>query len=599
MKTPFSLSLLIVSILLLLLGSCASIPRDEEKTDSLILLYQTASEVTKENRSAAVVSITLSGPVEITLSIPKRGVPLAYEVAPPGTYQLSSIQLKSKRVVPVIERKEITLHPSSVLLLPWSIPSPVLKNEISEQDLRFLPPGEQKEVSALVTSHFRFRSWQNTDYFGFGAYSPRTILEEDRLTVLVETVPSGAEIIIDGEDWGKSPIETKLSVGKHFIRTGKDGYQPLRRFFSVDREGPLTFTLETGEDISEIELRYHLLSTPFVNIGDPEFDYLASVFSDTIGRSLMREDYLTVTTYPEDLWVSDQEAASIISYGETTGAQLIITGRYYARGEELFIHAILLDVGTELIKTSTTYIGKAGYEVFDSIDTMVEKFLTGVHKALPDAGKRVVEKRSDFDEEYRKFEERVAEQDIIDTRHRRENSLDAAIYYGAVPDSISLVTTGKIKMRVDGPTIGLCLGYEHAINPSLSMVMRFIPSFSGKIDEEESQIFEFPLYIGPRYTFSTLNADIYFGLLAYLRYATAKTFVDETDSETRGPFFLVGGSADVGVKAYTHKSRDSLPSYFNAGILMGFPGYRVELGGEGSVFYPFEIWLYVGYGSRL
>jgi hypothetical protein len=181
----------------------------------------------------------------------------------------------------------------------------------------------------------------------------------------------GAEIIIDGDDWGKSPIETKLSVGKHFLRTGKEGYQPLRRFFSVDQEGPLTFT--------------------------------------------------------------------------------------------------------------------------------------------------------------------------IDTRHRRENSLDAALYYRSIPDSIDLAVLGTSKLRVDGPSLGLCLGYEHAINPSLSMVMRFVPSFSGKFDEEESQIFEFPLYIGPRYTFSTLNA----------------------------------------------------------GILMGLPGYRVELGGEGNVFYPFEIWLYAGYGSRL
>ena len=46
---------------------------------------------------------------------------------------------------------------------------------------------------------------------------------------IVETVPLGARVFIDGEEVGASPLRREVVAGRHIARAEKDGYAPLER----------------------------------------------------------------------------------------------------------------------------------------------------------------------------------------------------------------------------------------------------------------------------------------------------------------------------------------------------------------------------------
>ncbi|HSB08478.1 MAG TPA: PEGA domain-containing protein [Blastocatellia bacterium] len=65
----------------------------------------------------------------------------------------------------------------------------------------------------------------------------------DQLVIL--TVPSGADIKLDGKDYGHSPVKLeRLAVGTYTISITKDGYEPDERAISVLDSGPLEFKLK-------------------------------------------------------------------------------------------------------------------------------------------------------------------------------------------------------------------------------------------------------------------------------------------------------------------------------------------------------------------
>src|SRR5262249_29219573 len=65
------------------------------------------------------------------------------------------------------------------------------------------------------------------------------------VTVKVKTDPTGALLTVDGEQQvGTTPMDVKLSVGKHKVRATSNGYDPAERDLEVTSAmDPVTITL--------------------------------------------------------------------------------------------------------------------------------------------------------------------------------------------------------------------------------------------------------------------------------------------------------------------------------------------------------------------
>ncbi|HXX30534.1 MAG TPA: PEGA domain-containing protein [Myxococcaceae bacterium] len=53
-------------------------------------------------------------------------------------------------------------------------------------------------------------------------------------TLVVETAVPGADVTLDGEPWGKTPVTRTLVPGKHEIRVEAKGFYPVERLVSVE-----------------------------------------------------------------------------------------------------------------------------------------------------------------------------------------------------------------------------------------------------------------------------------------------------------------------------------------------------------------------------
>ncbi|MBI2930553.1 MAG: protein kinase [Planctomycetes bacterium] len=111
-----------------------------------------------------------------------------------------------------------------------------------------------------------------------------------RLTL--HTTPGGAEVFIDGDPAGRTPVETQLARGRHAVRMRKPGYRELA--FEVDVAGGRSelrreqleeragrVTLESEPSPAEVRLtgaKRLTLQTPVGTLTLPEGEYRAEVF---------------------------------------------------------------------------------------------------------------------------------------------------------------------------------------------------------------------------------------------------------------------------------------------------------------------------------
>jgi len=112
---------------------------------------------------------------------------------------------------------------------------------------------------------------------------------------------------------------------------------------------------------------------------------------------------------------------------------------------------------------------------------------------------------------------------------------------------------------------------------------------------------ELPLYLGPRYAFMGAKNDLYFSLLGQFRSVTPVTLTDDELGESKefGPFWITGMSVDTGFKFYLYNRMSAAPLFINFGMLLGVLQYRFELDFSDPENVPLEMWLYLGFGSRL
>ncbi len=76
----------------------------------------------------------------------------------------------------------------------------------------------------------------------------RAVPPADAGVLHVVTDPPGAEVSVDGEPRGSTPIELKLPPGRHALRVDRDGYQPAVAHVRLPARGDLEVSRRLWRD---------------------------------------------------------------------------------------------------------------------------------------------------------------------------------------------------------------------------------------------------------------------------------------------------------------------------------------------------------------
>ena len=104
----------------------------------------------------------------------------------------------------------------------------------------------------------RYRSWQQTLSVSAGVHQnlePVTLLPADGILAL-QSRPSGANVTVDGEFQGQTPVELSLEPdGEHRIAVFKPGYSRATRTISLQAEEQRELTVSLKPQLGDVEVR--------------------------------------------------------------------------------------------------------------------------------------------------------------------------------------------------------------------------------------------------------------------------------------------------------------------------------------------------------
>jgi TolB-like protein len=595
------------------LSGCGGMPTPRADDDCLFLLMSDNPQYKSRETYEWKDIIDFEGPTPFSITVGHLPMKLHMRRIKPGEYRVKRRYLRFPGGIlrDVSMRESFTLEPYTIYLFPRKIIDVQNQQGDALPGYEVVSPDDQRWVSQTVSDYVSFSEWIGSNFEGFGPYKPRFSLEQKAYDFHIASNPAGATVYVDGTDWGSAPVTAKLEPGKHQLVLQKEGYADTRSFVNVETEGEVAIDLislaDSGTAIPAFD-RISLLLVPFKNIGSDEHDRWKTVFPDSLKVGLIQDERITVVDTSQSVGgeaLKDVSLRPDFSYAESKGINLLVTGHYLIKDEKVMVHAVLFDVKSEMVKTSVSYTGPSGILLFNSIDEVSQKFLDAVDKQLPEVGSEVVEERESIKSRIVSYDKKLTERQIVDKRLERPFSFSGNFIWGAMFDTIDDDPFFDNSMRSDGPPLGLGLTGELGIVGPLSLTMMFNPVYSfyagNQGAESDGPVFDFPLYLGPRFSFMSTRNDIYFSLLGQMRYITGAHLTDQTGTLEKdfGPYWITGMSVDMGVKIYTYQRISKAPTFLNLGMILGTALWRFESGFENGEFFPMEVWLYIGYGSRL
>lgn len=511
----------------------------------------------------------------------------------------------------VIPRDNITLFPYVLSASPTP---------------RRLTDADQLRAATDLSDFVRFHRWAGGSFFGFGRYTALLGRETDRFRLAVSTTPSGADLAVDAEPVGRTPITIQLPAGRYALDLSQEGYETTRIITELISDSALTVELDESTDSAAPELtEYGLLLQRFATLEPDEDDLFSIPFGNSLQTILAQDERIRVLADGhEPARAPDEERLVLFqpdySYAERIGAELILAGFYTTRGEELFVTAGLYDVRTRGIKTSTLLTGRAGLEMFNTVDEMTAALSRSVDRVLPARGLDTAGSAELLSEELSGRERRSVERDVVLRRHARPHAVAATVGFGNAP-SITRETVGDREdvRRRDGPTFLTGVHYTYQLLRNLGVLATFVPDFTTARDRgddrEPSQdaALDLPFSIAPEFLYGSPALDIYMRPGLEYRYAVPTNIRGavilnegqpdesvETVEITAGPYSYLSGFLDTGVRLYTHQRFSGPNTYLHFGLKLYWISYEL-----GTAF-PNDLTassdyalLYAGYGVRL
>ncbi|MCF7927764.1 MAG: PEGA domain-containing protein [Spirochaetales bacterium] len=487
--------------------------------------------------------------------------------------------------------------------------------------LRDLKPEDRKWVSEDCADIIEFTKWYGRSFVGFGPFTPRYTLQKARYEYRIESTPAGADVIIDDQNWGSTPLTAELETGKHLLRLEKAGFAPVQTFVDVEGAGKLTLELSRIEGLESAEEetdqafsqdRYTLLVTPFANTGDESQDNLETVFSDGIASGLYKRENIRVLRLERGELKNEGEASAFgkvgldLSLASAKGAELLVSGAYNA-DEELFVHAALYDVRTGQVKTSTMYTGEAGLAMFDSIDEMTEEFLENVDRVLPAVGREVIEQEQTVSQEVISYQKKLTVKQIAANRNARRHALSVSVNYSGSFDTVYAQSGDpEDEMSRGDVSLGASLLYDYHIFDPMQLTALFLVRFQefngdSPVELEDTGTNDYLLAVGPRISFPGRSVDVYMGMMAHGTYGDAFDFYewDITSVIKRGPYISAGLTLDTGMRTYFQERFSDVPWFMDFGMAFDPISVQFDIGGNEPIDYIFMTGkFYAGFGRR-
>ncbi len=597
----------------LLISGCGGIPTPRDDDDCMFLLMSDNPQYRSRERYDWKDIIDFDGPTPFSITVSHLPNQLYMLRIEPGEYRIKRRYLRFPGGIlrDVNMDESFMLESHTIYLFPRKIIDVQNAHGEAVPGDEGIAADDQRWASETVSDYLGFSEWIGSSIVGFGPYEPRFSLEQKAYDFHIDSNPTAAAVFIDGTDWGTAPVTAKLEPGKHQLILKKEAYADTRTFVTVETEGEVVvdlISLEGRAAAGPISDRISLLLVPFINIGSNEYDRWKTVFPDSLKVGLTQDDRITVIDTLDTAQILADAEASLrpdFRYAEAKGIDLLVTGHYLIKDEKVMVHAVLFDVRSEMVKTSVSYTGPSGILLFNSIDEVSQKFLDAVDKELPEVGREIIEEREGIRSRLVSYDKKLTEKQIIEKRLERRFGFSGNFIWGALFDTIDEDPFFDNTMRTDGPPLGLGLLGDLWITGPLSISVMFNPVYSYYRGEQgasaEGPAFDLPLYLGPRISFMSVRNDIYFGLLGQLRYITGVHMTDGTGTIERdfGPYWITGMSLDMGVKIYTYQRISKASTFINLGMIMGTALWRFDSEFSGADFFPMELWLYMGYGSRL
>ncbi|TVQ38507.1 MAG: PEGA domain-containing protein [Spirochaetaceae bacterium] len=589
-----------------LLAGCASLPPPDDDQQSLLVFYwQSEAEVP----GAALPSgdtLSIEGPVTRQVEFAEQ--PWGYHVVPlpPGDYRLVRrvTRWRDGQTVDGVPAgaSEVVLGAAEVQLVPLAFYRTNAERARAGADAGAIDPQQTRRVSDALRDRASFSRWAGRTAYGFEPFSPFEEYTESRYRVEIASRPAGARVLINDQEWGSSPLTVTLPAGKHFISLYSDGYEPEHGYLNVSSDGASGYQLTPARSAAHAgDGTERAVLMPFVNVGGPEDAYLRSVFFDSLQLTLEAEG-LEVVPYREDVPTA---AAPDFAFAEAVGARLLISGDFLSSGEEVLVHAALYDVRSELVKAGLLFNRPAGFEIFDSVDSISREFGVAVSRVLPEIGQQVVVERH-LTGEGRAFSERLAERGVVQRRMEYPRALDVGLVYGAFQDRVSFDGADSIRLDEAGPSFGANVSYDHPLSEALSGVVQLGAFYTASHrDGDGGGSWHIPLHAGPRVTFRGYKNDIYVGVLGAWHFATRREVFgrdEQTDDETSaevGPYWFTTLNLETGLRVYLGDDLSRRPSFLTFGLMLGVGGYRFEIDFSDVDPAEFEVWLRGGIGVRL
>jgi hypothetical protein len=597
-----------VAACVLLLGGCASVPGPTTDKDSLfVFLSENPAPGTGPEKGTD--TLRFKGPSDFTIR-PGTETQRGYYVrVKPGRYTADIGDLAAGAALS--GASEFEIPPGTVFLYPLKFTRVAGGNSPRLRRLVPLAPEDQKISSTLLTDYFDFQKWFGKAVLGFGAYPPRLPAEPARVEFSVSSTPPGAQLTIDDQAWGVTPVTTRLHVGRHLLRLEIPGVSFARTFVDVPAKGEITIDLprmpeQEVKDLQERSRKITILLSPFANMGSSENENLRSVFPQVIGSDLRDDSRIVLVDADERVPRAERTPrAPDFAQANRQGTDLIVSGYYTARQDELLVYAALYDVRTQAARASLMYTGKAGLAMFDSIDAMAAQFIGSINAALQDIDTRAAGREAAVEGRTVTAERRIVETATIEKRQAMVRSLTfitgpsvafiGMIAQPAFPNAIlAALPLGLVyDQSLGGPfslmaSIQAALVYDTPGNPN----NRSNGAYTS------SPYVDIPLRIGPAYTLFGEKADLSFALQGEGRFMIAY-FDDTTGGTIYKPVWVLGLGVETTARFYLQSRMSEKPSFFLVGFNWFLMGMQTEIDFTQVHIDPMELALTFGYGFRL
>jgi hypothetical protein len=546
----------------IVLSSCGSLPEPQQSGDSLLVIAIAGPDENQPGFTLAKPGvIRFTGQSNFSISVEGSGPAIRTVSCTPGTLS-ASFALENGSV----HTEELTIIADTITLFPIAFST----DKTGSIRGQAAGPRQREQAVKLLSDYISYEKWIGKEFIGFGPFRPRMFLSGKRYSLHVTSGIDGSRVLIDGDEWGNTPVNAELPSGKYLVSVEKDGYSAYRKYLVLDGDATVDASLvkiaKQEADVSA-KTRFSLLIAPLVNLGGAADAVYGTVFLDSFAVNFKGDKRLSVSRHDSGK-VPDHGRVPDYSEANEIGADLLVTGTYFIRDNKIFVWTGLFDVKSERVKLARVDSGDAGVKVFDTVDSITESFSEAVSLTLPNPGEPVIVREKEMTATTIEYEKLLFRKDIVAKFSERANLFGITIgFFGPQPP-------GLLELR-----------YERIVTKDIALCASFGLGFGN--------VTSFDFFAGPQLTFKTGNIDLCCSLLGCFLNLGGAYQSNDMGSHT------IGIELETALKIYTNTTKSGISIYYTAGMMIDALNYTFASDWSNPRWIPMSGQFFVGGGIGL